>query len=468
MKYTYLLSNKTAEKLYGGIRDLPVVDYHCHLSPKEIFEDRPFENIGEVWLSGDHYKWRLMRIAGIPEEKITGDADWKEKFLTYAKALEDAPGNPLYAWSHMELQKYFGIETELSSATAEAIYEEANRVIREKKLSPRKLILQSDVETVCTTDDPADDLQWHKKLAEDDAFPVRVLPSFRPDNALMLVKDGFREYVESLGKATGIPVTDLESLKEALRRRLAYFVSLGCRVADVGIPFFPDRIGTEEEAERALQAALRNREKKNAGSAPEEEARFEEGFMAYLGHLFVFLAGEYKRYGILSQLHFAVERNVNSAVFRTVGPDAGCDTAGDPIPLRDVFRLLDRENEADGLPETILYSLNDSGLPALGSVSGAFRNVTLGAAWWFNDHESGIRKQLTVLSETGLIGRFYGMLTDSRSFLSYARHDYFRMILASVLGEWVEKGALSYDGAERIAKKVAYLNAREALAAAND
>ena len=455
MKYTHLLTNETARTLYDEIRDLPVVDYHCHLSPKEIFEDRPFDNVGEVWLSGDHYKWRLMRIAGIPEEKITGNAPWKDKFLAYAKALEDAPGNPLYAWSHMELQKYFGIKTELSSATAETVYEEANRLIREKQLSPRKLILQSNVETVCTTDDPADDLQWHGKLAEEGSFPVRVLPSFRPDNALMLVKDGFREYVDALGKAAGIQITDLHSLKEALRRRLDFFVSAGCRIADVGIPYFPDRIGTEEEADRALRKAL--------GKDPS----FREGFMAYLGHMFVFLAGEYKRCGILSQIHFAVERNVNSALFASVGPDAGGDTAGDPVPGRDLIRLLDAEAFSESLPETILYSLNDAILPELGSIAGAFRGVSLGAAWWFNDHESGIRKQLQVMAETGALGRFYGMLTDSRSFLSYARHDYFRMILSSVLGEWFERGALSYENAERIAKKVAYLNAREAMSERN-
>ena len=456
LNYRYLLANETAKKLYEGICALPINDYHCHLSPKEIYEDRPFGNIGEIWLSGDHYKWRLMRIAGIPEEKITGNADWKEKFISYAGALEQAPGNPLYAWSHMELEKYFGIRKELNRETAAEIYEEANRVIREKQLSPRKLILQSNVETICTTDDPADSLKWHDQIRKDDAFPVRVLPSFRPDNVLLLTKAGFKNYTERLGKAAGIEIRDLCSLKKALVKRLQFFVSMGCRVADVGIPYFPDRIGSEEEAEKAFQAALQ---------ADGEEATVDrEDLMAYLGHLFVFLAGKYAEYGILSQIHFAVERNTNTALFRAAGPDAGGDTVGDPVPGRDLIRLLDAETERDGLPKTILYSLNDAFLAEYGSIAGAFRGVSLGAAWWFNDHEGGIRKQLFTMAETGALGRFYGMLTDSRSFLSYARHDYFREILSSVLSEWVERGALSYELAEKTAKKIAYENSREVFA----
>ena len=458
MNYGYLLTNETAKKLFDGIKGLPIVDYHCHLSPKEICENKPFENVGEIWLSGDHYKWRLMRIAGVPEELITGGADWKTKFKAYADVLEQAPGNPLYAWSHMELSKYFGIEKELNEETADEIYEEANRVIREhpESFSPRGLICRSNVETVCTTDDPADTLEWHERIREDASFTVRVLPSFRPDNALLLTKPGFREYMEKLGSAAGIRIEDLGSLKEALRRRLRYFVSLGCRVADVGIPYFPDRIGTGEEAGRALRTAL----------CPEgTEVSADRGaYMAFLGHMFVFLAGEYAKYGILSQIHFAVERNTNSVLFERVGADAGADTAGDPVSGRDLIRILDAETERDGLPKTILYSLNDAFLAEYGSIAGAFRGVSLGAAWWFNDHEGGIRKQLFTMAETGALGRFYGMLTDSRSFLSYARHDYFREILSSVLSEWVERGALSYELAEKTAKKIAYENSREVFA----
>ncbi|MBO4410680.1 MAG: glucuronate isomerase [Lachnospiraceae bacterium] len=449
MKYTFLLTNKTAAALYDTILPLPIVDYHCHLSPQEIFEDRQFENIGKIWLGGDHYKWRLMRIAGIPEEQITGNADWKEKFIAYAKALEFSPGNPLYAWSHMELMRYFGIDAEIREDSAEAIYEAANRVIRERKLSPRKLILESKAEILCTTDDPADPLTWHEKIREDKSFPVRVLPSFRPDNALLLTAPSCRAYLEKLGASSGVRIGSVRDLKQALDVRIRYFAEHGCRIADVGIPVFPDRIGTEEEAEAALSAAL-------GGTAPEQEL-----YRAFLGNLFVWLAKEYRTYGIVSQLHLAAERNTNTRIFRSFGPDAGCDTAGDAVIGKDLIRILDAEDRNDGLPTTLLYPLNDSNLTELGSIAGAFRNVKLSAAWWFNDHESGIRKQLAAFAETGSIGSFYGMLTDSRSFLSYARHDYFRQILSSVLGEWVERGELSYETAERIARKVAYENVRE-------
>lgn len=276
MENTYLLKSKQAEKIYDKIRSLPIVDYHCHLSPKEIYEDKPFDNIGEMWLGGDHYKWRLMRTAGIDERYITGNASWEEKFLKYAEALEFAAGNPLYHWSHMELSMFFGIDTPLKSSTAAEIYKKANDFIREKSLSPRKLIKQSGVEALCTTDDITDDLSYHKLISEDKSFETKVLPSFRTDNLLLIKRDGYKDYIDKLSDASGVAVSSLESLKAAVKNRLDFFCSRGCKFTDVGIPYFPDRIADDTEAEAVFANAL-------AGKEIDDEA-----YSGFIGNMYLF------------------------------------------------------------------------------------------------------------------------------------------------------------------------------------
>ncbi len=447
MREDFLLPSVTARRLYQAIGNCPIYDYHCHLSPREIWEDTPFDNIGELWLAGDHYKWRLMRAAGVPEERITGTAGWHDKFTAYAGAVELAAGNPLYHWSHMELSRYFGIDTPLGSDTAEEIWTAANRVIHERGLSPRKLILQSRVAYIGTTDDIADDLTYHKKLAADPAFPVRVAPTFRLDAVLLLNREGYAAYIDRLEAAAGMPIDRLDALQTALVRRLAYFCRNGCRFADVGIPFFPDGTRDAAAADRAFCAARRG------------ESVAHADFMAFLWEMYAFLGGELKNRGVILQLHLAVQRNVNTRLFLEKGPDCGGDCIGDPIPGSRVAALLDAWHRRGALPRVILYTLQENMTAQLAAVAGSFPEVRLGAAWWFADHKRGIEQTIRTIAEIQHLGGFLGMLTDSRSFLSYARHDYFRRILCGILAEWQDSGEFFGD-AERLARAICFENVR--------
>ena len=442
-------------RLYETVRDLPIVDYHCHLNPREIYEDRPFGSITEIWLKYDHYKWRLMRQCMIDERFITGSAPEREKFRAYLKALELSPGNPLYDWSRMELEMVFHTDLPLTEANADKIFDRANETIVRENLSPRKLIRAFRVESLCTTDDPVDDLEYHEKLALE-KYETAVLPSFRVDKILRISEPGFREYVSLLLQKADVKDDSIRGVKEALRKRFLFFVDHGCRVADMGIPEFPSVVGTEKEADQALKKAL----KKEALSAAEAET--------YVGHLLSFFAGLYKENGVVSQYHLAVLRNPNSLIYEAVGADAGCDSVADPIPATKLVRILDMiQTENGGLPRTILYTLNQADTAKMITISGAFRNVTVGAAWWFVDHYRGIYEQLEKLSELSSIGQFPGMLTDSRSFLSYTRHDFYRRILCSFLGEFVESGRAPYETAEKIAKRLSYDNARSMISGGN-
>ena len=429
----YLLANDTAVRLYNACKDLPIIDYHCHLSPKEIYEDREFSDIGEMFLGGDHYKWRLMRCHGIDEKYITGDASWGEKFQKYAEALATAAGNPLYHWTHMELRLFFGIDTVLNGETAGSIRERANAVIREKHLSPRKLITGANVEYLSTTDDPADTLEYHKLIAADKSFATTVTPAFRPDALLSIRKPGYTDYIARLSAAAELTISDFAALKQAVSKRLDYFCSLGCRFTDVGIEGFPSSIGTEEEAAAAFAAALKGKEIS------------DEAYDRFLGYCFVWLAGEYKKHNLVMQWHLGAKRNASTRLFHLLGADCGGDCVGDPVPVKDVCAVLDRCEQENGLPKTILYSLNGMACPALAAASGSFRGVICGAAWWFCDHKRGIIEQIENIAEVSDLSKFLGMLTDSRSFLSYARHDYFRRIFASVIGQWIEDGEFVDD-----------------------
>ena len=452
MKNDFMLSTKTAQVLYHTIAaDLPIIDYHCHLSAKEIYEDRRFQNITKLWLEGDHYKWRLMRSFGIEEKYITGKANDKEKFLKWVEALETAIGNPLYHWSHLELQNYFGFDSIICRENSESIWNLCSKKLAREDFTARNLILRSGVEVICTTDDPADTLEWHKKLRESD-FAVKVLPSFRPDKALGIEKADFTAYLEKLGH-----ITSFASLKEVLKARLDYFVSLGCKVSDHGlaaVPFAP-----AEEAE--IEAIFQKRLKGILPTAPEEQ-KFKTALLLFLGR-------EYAERYMVMQLHFGVMRDINTRVYEALGADAGIDAIGDAVSMKDLAAFLNALEKTGELPKTILYSLNGNDNAALMSVIGAFQGggvkgkVQLGSAWWFQDHESGMRAQLKALAAQGHLATFVGMLTDSRSFLSYARHEYFRRILCDVIGTWVEEG--KYPDDERllntIIRGICYENAKK-------
>lgn len=429
----YLLAGDTANRLYQACKNLPIIDYHCHLSPKEIYEDREFSDIGEIFLAGDHYKWRLMRCHGIDEKYITGDASWGEKFQKYAEALATAAGNPLYHWTHMELRLFFGIDTVLNGKTAAAIREKANAVIREKHLSPRKLIAGSNVEYLSTTDDPADSLEYHKLIAADSTFSTIVTPAFRPDALLSLRKPGYADYICRLGKAAGMEIANFADLQKAVEQRLDYFCSLGCKFTDVGIEAFPSAEGTAAEADTAFRTAL-------AGQEISDEA-----YDRFLGCCYVWLAGEYKKRNLVMQWHIASKRNLNTHLYRLLGPDCGVDSVGDAVPAASLVNILDACDQKDALPLTVLYSLNGGACPEMATIAGSFRNVICGAAWWFCDHKQGIIDQIETIAQVGDISTFLGMLTDSRSFLSYARHDYFRRIFCSVIGKWIDDGEFADD-----------------------
>lgn len=450
MQENYLLQSETARQLYEKVRTVPIYDYHCHLSPKEIWEDHVFTDIGDLWLSGDHYKWRLMRAAGIPEDKIRGRSDSHTQFLSYAEAIADAAGSPLYAWTKMELALYFGVSQPLSPETAEAIWKQANRIIKEQKLSPRKMIENAGVRFIATTDDAADPLIYHKMLREDPGVTFSVTPTFRTDNVLLIKRKDYGGYIAKLSEAADIQIHDLNTLKEALCRRMEAFTELGCRFSDVGIPDFPEREGSEEEAERAFQNALSGREIADSDHS------------AFLWQMYLFLGEEYRRRGMIMQLHLAVLRNINTPLFLAEGPDSGGDSIGDTLSGSHIAKLLNALHTKNALPETILYTLNPSMTAQLCSIAGSFPGVHLGAAWWFNDHKRGIREVLETVAEIHHIGSFLGMLTDSRSFLSYARHDYFRRILCTFLAELCDSGEFDGNAAE-LAEKICYKNIRRLI-----
>ncbi len=452
MEKNAFLKNETAKKLYETVSELPIVDYHCHLSPKEIYEDQPFRNIGEIWLGADHYKWRLMRTAGVEEEQITGNASYKDKFLRYCEALEFAAGNPLYHWSHMELMKYFHIDLVIKKENAEKIWDQANAYIEKTKMSPRKLMEQSGTELLCTTDDVADDLVWHQKIAEDPSFRIRVLPTFRTDRLFQIRQSDYPAYLVQLEQSSKRKINDYEGFKQVIQERLSYFVKMGCRCADIGISEFPDRIADDKEAGRTFEAAMKG------------EAATDDQYRGFIGNLYLYLAKLYKKEHLLSQWHLGAIRNCNSNLYQRLGADCGVDCMGNPINGNDLIRMLDAIDHSCGLTDTVLYSLNETGSAQIASIAGAFPNVRCGASWWFCDHKRGIENEIRIIAENASLGNFYGMLTDSRSFLSYVRHDYFRQILCNVIGQWVEAGEYDRESAVKLAKKISYENIRQVFA----
>lgn len=453
----FLLTTPTARRLYQVARSMPILDYHCHLDPKEIAQDRRFENITQVWLGGDHYKWRLMRANGVDEAYITGDAPDREKFQKWAETLELAIGNPLYHWSHLELRRYFGYEGVLNGDTAQEVWELCNQKLQEPGMSARSLIANSGVTLVCTTDDPADSLEWHQQLAQDSSFPVKVLPAWRPDAAMGLERPEYLDYLQRLGQAAGVEIRTYADLKEALLSRMAFFDKMGCRASDHALTVAVCQPASEEELERVFQKRL-----VGEPLTQEELAAFQTGFLR-------FVAGEYKRLGWVMQLHYGCRRNNNTRMFHKLGRDTGYDAVLQGTPSLEVAAFLDLLASQDALPRMVLYSLNPNDDEGLNSVIGCFQDGTplgriqQGSAWWFNDHKAGMVKQLTAFANGGLLGNFIGMLTDSRSFLSYPRHEYFRRILCELLGAWVENGEYPADwkALEKMVRGVCYNNAVE-------
>lgn len=433
MDQDFLLSSETAKHLYHDFAaPLPIIDYHCHLDPREIYEDRQFENLTQVWLGGDHYKWRLMRSAGVDEKYVTGDASDREKFQKWAETIGLAIGSPLYHWSHLELRNYFDYQGILNGDTAEEVWQLCNAKLKE--LSARKLIVNSNVKALCTTDDPADSLEWHKKIAEDETFGVKVLPSYRPDKALGIEKADYLDYLKRLGE-----LGSFAQLAQVLKERLQFFVSVGCRVSDHGMEGVPYAPATEEQVEAIFQKRL-------IGEVPtlQEQKQFKTALLLILGR-------EYHRLGIVMQIHFGVIRDNSHRVFRALGPDAGIDSIGDQASIKELAAFLGELDDMNELPKTILYSLNPNDNAAIETVMGAFQTgeavskMQHGSAWWFSDHKQGMIDQMTSLANEGFLAGFVGMLTDSRSFLSYARHEYFRRILCELLGSWVENGEYPDD-----------------------
>lgn len=455
----FLLTTDWAKRLFHNhAAKMPIIDYHCHLDPKEIYDNENFNNITEAWLGGDHYKWRLMRACGVPEEKITGNATDYDKFLAWCQTVPKLIGNPLYSWTHLELKRFFGSDLLINEKNAQDIWDQANEKLATPDFKRRNIIKNANVKIVCTTDDPADDLHFHQLLAEEEK-DFWVLPAFRPDKALNIDKAGFQEWVTKLSEASELPITTYAELIEALGTRVAYFHEMGGRLSDHALDVLHYVKADEKELEEIFQKAIKG------------ENLTEAEVDAYRTETLVHLIHFYHEHAWTMQLHIHAYRNCNQQMFQQLGPDTGYDGTNDlslTIPLQ---QLLDRADSTDQLPQTILYSLNPNDYPALVALMGCFQKDTvqklqLGSAWWFNDTFAGMTKQLTQFADGSVLSNFVGMLTDSRSFLSYTRHEYFRRVLCEFVGQIVTRGeapedeqllgdlveAVSYENAKRYFK----------------
>lgn len=453
MSNDVFLTSDTAKRLYNEICDLPIYDYHCHLNPQEIYEDRKFFDIGELWLEADHYKWRVMRNFGIDESLVTGNASYKDKFFAFASALPSFIGNPVYHWASLELKKYFDITLSVSKDTADEIWDRTSKIMADGSFSARELIVRSGVDTVITTDDPTSNLEYHKLLkAEEKRF--KVLPCFRPDKAINISAGDFAKYIADLKKCAQIEIDSVSSLMRALEIRLDYFIQNGCTVADISFENFPNAPFDEKRADMCLCDKLNGKH-----TDVDDENCYRAVVIASLMKLF-------SKKRIVLQIHTGVVRNQNTRRFKALGADTGIDSIGNTLDIVAGGRLFDYVESDCGLPRTIVYTLNPNSYYPLATMIGDFAGeykgkLQLGAAWWFMDHRDGIREQLKVFANTSGLGLFNGMLTDSRSFVSYARHDYFRRILCSVLAEWVESGEYPNDeSVVTLAKNIAYFNAK--------
>lgn len=457
MDADFLLETETAKTLYHKFAEnTPVLDYHCHINPKEIAEDRKFENITQVWLGGDHYKWRFMRSCGVDEKYITGDSSDKEKFFKWAECLGKAIGNPLFHWSHLELQRYFGYDGVLSAKTAEEVWNLCNAKLQDDSMTVRNMIRQANVTLICTTDDPIDSLEWHQKIAADDSFDVKVLPAWRPDKAMNIEKPEYLDYLAKLAAVSGVEIKCFADLKAALINRMEFFNAQGCNVSDHALEYVMYAPASDEEIEAIFA-------KRMAGNmvTRDEELQFKTAFMLFVGR-------QYNRLDWAMQLHYGCKRDNNELRYKQLGPDTGFDCINNYAPSAQMADFLNALIKTDELPRTIIYSLNPSDNAAIGTILGCFQDSTAvakiqqGSAWWFNDHKTGMQEQMISLANLGNLSGFIGMLTDSRSFLSYTRHEYFRRILCNLIGNWVENGEYpaDMDLLEEIVKGISYNNAK--------
>lgn len=437
----FLLDTEFSRRLYHDYaKDQPIFDYHCHLPPEHIAKNTRFNNLYDIWLKGDHYKWRAMRTNGVAERFCTGDAtDW-EKFSAWADTVPHTIGNPLYHWTHLELRRPFGItDTLLSPSTAKDIWQRCNALLEQEQFSARGIMQQMNVKMAGTTDDPIDSLEHHRAIALDTSFSVKVLPSWRPDKAFNIEAPGFNDYLTLLGQAADTEITHFSSLCDALKKRMDHFADHGCKVSDHAL----DVVVYGEADESTLDAILSRRLN---GSLPtkEEIAQFRTAVLLFLG-------SEYQRREWVQQYHIGALRNNNTRMLHTLGPDVGFDSINDQPVAEPLSRLLDAQARNNALPKTILYCLNPSDNETIGTMVGNFQGegtpgkMQFGSGWWFNDQKDGMQRQMKQLANLGLLSRFVGMLTDSRSFLSYTRHEYFRRILCQMIGRWVQDGEAPAD-----------------------
>lgn len=456
MDKDFLLSTDTAKQLYHDYAaKMPVLDYHCHINPQEIAEDRKFDNITQVWLGGDHYKWRQMRSNGVEEKYITGDATDREKFQKWAETLEKLIGNPLYHWSHLELQKYFGYTGHLNGDTAQEVWDLCNEKLGQDSMTVRNIIRQSGVTLICTTDDPVDTLEWHEKIAADDTFDVQVLPAWRPDKAMNVEKPDFAAYMARLSDVSGVKVKDFSSLKEALKARMDYFADHKCSVSDHALEYVMYVPADDKEIDAIMAKGLAGQ-----GISREEELKYKTAFM-------LFVAKEYNRRNWVMQLHYGCKRDNNAYMYQQLGADTGFDCINNYAPSAQMADFLNALSATNEIPKTIIYSLNPNDNASIGTILGCFQaagangRIQQGSAWWFNDHKAGMTEQMTSLANLGCLGNFIGMLTDSRSFLSYTRHEYFRRIMCELIGGWVENGEYPDDrkALKKIVEGISYNNA---------
>ena len=442
----FMLKGETAKKLYHTYAEnMPIIDYHCHLVPKQIAENYRFRNITDLFLGGDHYKWRQMRTFGIEEKYITGDAPDYDKFIKYAEMMPYLIGNPIFHWTHLELKRYFDIDDMLCPETADAIWEKCNALLAKEEFSARNLISRSNVKALCTTDDPIDSLEYHKQL-RDEGYEVKVLPTFRPDKLINIDKDTFVDYIGQLGATT------YDEVVAKLRERIAYFHDAGCRLSDHGVDFI---FYGEGDAKAAFDKAMRG-----------EKVTREEAD-AYKTALMLVCSEEYTRLDWTMQIHMGALRNNNTVMFNKIGADTGFDSINDDRVAEPLSKLLNAMNSNGTLPKTILYNLNPKDNYVLATMLGNFQSapykgkIQFGSGWWFNDQRDGMEAQMKALGNLGMLSCFVGMLTDSRSFVSYPRHEYFRRILCNLLGEWVDNG--EYPANEKylgeIVQNICYRNA---------
>ncbi|MCR9063382.1 MAG: glucuronate isomerase [Cytophagales bacterium] len=454
----FLLQTKTAEKLYHDYaKEMPIIDYHNHLPPDQILNDIKFDNLTHAWLAGDHYKWRAMRTNGVNEKYCTGSASDYEKFEKWAETVPYTMRNPLYHWTHLELQRYFGINTILNSSSAKAIYEEASAKLQTNEYSVQGLLKMANAQIVCTTDDPLDSLEHHIAYHKTGGDGVQMYPAFRPDKFILIDNDGFAGYVQKLGEIVGFEIKDYDGIKQALRQRADFFKAQGCRICDHGLEQIYAADFTEENADKILKKVL------SGGSLTAAEAlEYKSAILHALGVM-------YSELGWVQQFHVGALRNNNKRALRELGPDTGWDSIGDWNQAEAMSKYLGRLDEYDQLAKTIIYNLNPSDNYMIGTMIGNFNDgsaagkVQFGSGWWFNDQKKGMEDQMDVLSNVGLISRFVGMLTDSRSFLSFPRHEYFRRILCNLLGNDIENGELPNDIAwiGKLVQDISYNNTKE-------